>query len=282
VRTGASNACGIAALAEGFIEHDGSGGGDVEGAYATGHGDAEKVVAGAADEVVETGAFSAEDQDAVAGEVELVVIGGAALVEADDPEILFLEVFEGADEVDDAGDAEVFGGSGAGFDCYRTDGGGTALGEDDAVDACPVGYAEERAEILRVFDSVEGEEQAAAGGVGRVGSEEVLNGEEFLGANHGDDALVRGGLGEEGELLTGILAHADAGLAKCRDQPFEAEIFAFAGDDDVVKAAATSLESFFHRVHAVENFHRDSVEDRGSGVSRAARVLAPAAQGKRS
>jgi hypothetical protein len=78
--------CGFGtALAEGLEEYDGSGGGDVEGADAAGHGNAQEMVAGAADEIVEAGAFAAKDEDAVACEVELVVVGGSPLVEADDP-----------------------------------------------------------------------------------------------------------------------------------------------------------------------------------------------------
>ena len=184
----ASAAPGVAALAGGFVEHDGSGGGDVEGADAAGHGDAQQVVAGAADEIVEACAFAAEDEDAVAGEVELVVVGGAAFVEADDPEILALELFEGADEVDDAGDAEVLGCAGAGLYGHGAEGRGAALGEDDAVDAGAVGYAEESAEILRVFDAVEGEEEAGCVGLQWIGGEEVFDGEEFLGADEGDYA----------------------------------------------------------------------------------------------
>ena len=45
------------------------------------------MVAGAADEVVQARALAAEDENAVAGQVELVVVGCAALVETDDPEI---------------------------------------------------------------------------------------------------------------------------------------------------------------------------------------------------
>ena len=97
------------------------------------------MVAGAADEIVEARALAAEDEDAVAGEVELVVVGCAALVESDDPEIAILELFEGADEVDDAGDAEMLGCSRAGFDGDGAEGRGAALGEDDAIDACAVG-----------------------------------------------------------------------------------------------------------------------------------------------
>jgi len=149
---------GGAALAKGFVEDDGTGGGNVEGADAAGHGNAQQVVAGAADEVVQASAFAAEDEDAVAGEVELVVVGSAALVESYDPKVVAFEVFEGADEVDNAGNAQMLGCAGAGLDGYRAERSGPALGEDDAVDACAIGYAEERAEILRVFDAVESED----------------------------------------------------------------------------------------------------------------------------
>jgi hypothetical protein len=146
----------VAALAEGFKEHDCAGGGDVKGADAAGHGNAQKVVAGAADEIVEAGALAAEDEDAVASEVEVVVVGKAAFVETDDPDVLFFELFECADEIDDAGDAQVLGCAGAGFDGCRTEWSGAALGEDDAVDSSAVCYAQKGAEILRVFDAIEG------------------------------------------------------------------------------------------------------------------------------
>lgn len=48
------------------------------------------MIAGAPDQIVKTFAFASEDEDAVAGEIELVVILLATFVEADDPEILLL------------------------------------------------------------------------------------------------------------------------------------------------------------------------------------------------
>ena len=80
------------------------------------------MVASAAHEIVETRAFAAEDDDEIAGEIELVVCGHAAFVEPDDPEVAALELFEGANEVDDTGNAEVLGGSGTGFDRRRGSG----------------------------------------------------------------------------------------------------------------------------------------------------------------
>ena len=75
----------LAALAKGFVKHNGAGGRDVEGTDAAGHGNAQQVITGLADQVVEASAFAPEDEDAVTGEVKLVVVRLSALVEADDP-----------------------------------------------------------------------------------------------------------------------------------------------------------------------------------------------------
>ncbi len=207
--------------------------------------------------------LAAEDEDAVAGEIEAVVVGCAALVESDDPEIALLELFKGADEVDDAGDAEVFGGSCAGLDRYRAQGRGAALGEDDAVDACAVSHAKERAEILRVFDAVEGEDEAT--GPGLDGLEDVLDGERLLRVDEGDDTLVCDGAGELGELLAGLLTDADAGLAAGEDEAREAVVLALAGDDDVIEAAAAGAKGFLDRMNTVENFHGSSLRGLAGG-----------------
>jgi hypothetical protein len=60
-------------------------------------------------------------------------------------------------------------------------------------------------------------------------------------------------------LVAGFLADTDAGLAKGGDETLETEILtlleAFAGYQNVVKATPAGLKGFFHRVHAVQNFH---------------------------
>ena len=218
------------------------------------------MVAGAADEVVETGAFAAEDEDAVAGEVELVVVGGSALVEANDPDVLLLQILERADEVDDAGDAEMLGGAGAGFHGDGAEGRGAAFGEDDAVDAGSVGDAEKRSEILWIFDAVEREKQARLRRIGR--GEEVFDGEQFLRTDEGDDALVGRGSGEVRELVARFLTYTDTGQFAIGNEAGEAFVVALGGDEDMIEAAATGLESFGNGVHAVENFHASSVDGR--------------------
>ncbi len=251
VRDSVLGALLAAALAVGFKKHDRRCGGDVQGADATGHGDAQEVVAGLADEVVEAFAFSAHDQAAVASEVELVIVHGAALVEADDPDVFALEVFEGANEVHDAGDAEVFCGSCGGFGGNCAQGRGTAFGHDDGIDTGAVSGAEESAEILRVFNAVEGQDEA--GVAGRF--EDVFDGQELLGADDGDYALVGGGAGHVGEGVAGLGANADFEFLAEGDDGFEAVVAAFAGYKDVVEAAFAGLEGFFDRVDSVESLH---------------------------
>jgi len=247
------------ALAGGLIENDGSGGRDVQRGDAAGHGNAEEVVAGATNKIVQASALAAEDDREIACEVELVVIGQASFVETDDPEVVALEFFESADEVDDAGDAKVLGCARAGFDDRGAEGCGAALGEDDTVNAGAVGDAEKCAEILRIFNAVEREDEAGCGRLARIGFEEVFDGEEFLRVDEGNDALVRGRFGGEGELLSGLLPNADSSLAALCDEALQAIVLALAGDEDVVKAAATGFESFLDRMQAVENFHEISL-----------------------
>jgi hypothetical protein len=107
------------ALASSFKEHDGSSGRDVEGTDAAGHGDVQQMIAGAANQIVESRAFAAEHDDEIAGEIELIVrsracgwaarsgTGGLAAVsgsrsnsrvssrvQADDPEVVFLQLLK--------------------------------------------------------------------------------------------------------------------------------------------------------------------------------------------
>jgi hypothetical protein len=185
------------------------------------------VIAGLLYEVMEAGTFAAEDQAAVGGgEVEVGVVGGSALVEADDPDVGLLHLLERADEVGNAGDADVLGGSGGGLGDHCGDGGGAALGEEDAVDAGAVGGAEEGAKVMRVFDAVEGEEKAVAV---RWRCQKVLNSKELAVAEEGDDALVHVSFGETGELVAGLEGDADVGGAGEGGKLFELAVGAFAG-----------------------------------------------------
>ncbi len=249
---------GSTALAGSLIKNDGSGGGDVQRAHATGHGDAKQMVAGAADEIVKSCALATEDDDEVAGEIELIVVGCAPFIETDDPEIVALEIFKSADKVDDTGDAKMLGGACAGLDGGGAEGSGTALGEDDAIDTGAIGNAEKSAEILRVFNAVEGEDEASCRVAG-YGLEEIFDGERFLRTDERDDSLMSSVVGGGRELLARFTAYGDSGLAELRDEAFKPVVAALPCDEDLVKAAAARFESFLNRVQAVENFHEISL-----------------------
>jgi len=245
---------GDTALAGGFKEYDRAGGRDIERCHLSCHGDAQEVVAGAANQVMQARTFAAEDDYGIGREVAAVVILGAAFVEADYPKVMGLEGFEGADEVDDAGEAEVFGGSGGGLNGCGAERRGTALGGQDAVDAGGFGGAEEGAEVLRIFDAVEGEDQA-----GFCSGEEVFDFEEFAFAHEGDNALVGGGTGEAGEGFAGLGADFDPGGTAKIGNGSEAGVVtsaeAFLGDADVIETASAGPEGLFDRMEAVENIH---------------------------
>ncbi|MFZ0395507.1 MAG: hypothetical protein WAL73_16745, partial [Terracidiphilus sp.] len=85
--------------------------------------------------------------------------------------------------------------------------------------------------------------------------EEVFDGEEFLGVDEGDDALVGGGSGELGELLARLLEDANAGLAALGGEALEAGVLmrfeSLAGEEDVIETAAAGAKSFFDRMDAV-------------------------------
>ena len=75
-----------------------------------------------------------------------------------------------------------------------------------------------------------------------------------------------GSFGSESQLVARLLANADTGLAALRDEALEPLVLALAGDENVIEAAATSLEGFFNRVQAVENFHEDSLRGEGEAA----------------
>jgi hypothetical protein len=245
------------------LEHDdGSGGGNVQRGDGSGHGDAKEVVAGTADELVQAAALAPENDYSVGREIVVVVIGYAALVESDAPDVVLFELLEGADEVDDAGDTDVLGGSRGGFDGDGAEGGSAAFGEDDAVDSGSVGGAEERAEVLGVFDAVEGEQKAGFGTCA-----EVFEVEELASAGDGDDSLMVGGFGQAGELFFRLETEADAGFAAGVDDLLQAlvvSVKAFPGDTDVVEFSAAGAQSLLDRVQAVQNVHLGSL----SGIAR--------------
>ena len=212
------------------------------------------MVAGLLDQVVQTGAFAAEDEDAVGLEVELGVVGRSALVEAEDPNVFLFHLLERADEVGDAGDAHMLGRSGGCFGDGRGDRSGTALRQDDAVDSGAFGGAEERPEIVGVLDAIEREEEAVLS-ILFFGCKQVFDAEKLAFFDHGQNALMGIGSGDAGELVAGFERDPDACVAAELDEPLEAVVASFASYADVVELARTGADCLFYWVQAVQNFH---------------------------
>jgi hypothetical protein len=134
------------------------------------------VIAGAANQIVHACTFAPQDDDAVAGEIELIVVGGSPLIESNNPKILAFELFKRSHQVDHAGDAQVLRGAGTGLDGDRAEGRRPPLSEDHAVHTRSIRHSQQGAEILRVFNTIESEKQTGCAGIGRgrIRREEIL------------------------------------------------------------------------------------------------------------
>jgi hypothetical protein len=128
--------------------------------------------------------------------------------------VLLFQKLERSNQIRNSRNSNVFRRSCRGFGYGRGYGGGSALGQNDAVDAGAIGGPEERSEVVGVFDTIEGEEEAILSGFAGcwlVRSEEVFDSEEFSFSNNGQYALVGISAGEPGELVPGLERYADAG-----------------------------------------------------------------------
>ena len=189
---------------------------DVQRVHLSGHGDAQQMIAGAANQIVQPGAFASQHEHGIGPEIVAVVIRRAALVEADAPEVALLEHFKGANQIDHAREAKMLGGSGRGLDGDGAQRGGTALGEQDAVDAGGFGGAQQRAQVLRVFDAVESQDQARFGAI-----EQVFHPEKPALPDHGNHSLVGSGAGQRvrasrGSVRTGTPAARQSAMISVR------------------------------------------------------------------
>jgi hypothetical protein len=211
------------------------------------------VVAGLFDQVVQTGPFAAKHEDAVGFEIESGVIRRPALVQPQNPYIFLLELFERTDEVSDAGDADVLGGSGGGLGDGRGDGSGPALGEDDSVYSGAVGGAKERAEVVGVLDAVQSKEEMVL--AFHFWGQKIFNSEKLTLADDCQHSLVGIRPGKAGELVTGFERDPDSfGLAEL-DQPFKTLIAPLPGDAYMIELARAGTDGLLDRVQTVKNFH---------------------------
>ena len=246
----------MTALAGCFKENHCRGRRDVKGADTSGHGNPQQVIAGSAHQIMKSRAFPAEYENTIAGEIEVVVIGLAALIQSNDPQIALLEIFQRAHQIDHPRDAQMLRRAGAGLHRRRAERGRSPLGENHAIDAGSVGDTQQCAEILRVFNAVHRENEARLRGFrDRIRLKEILYGKKLLRANHGYHALVSVRSSREGQLLTRLAAYANSGLPALGREVLQPLVLPLAGDQHLVNAALASAQRLLDRVQAIKYFH---------------------------
>ena len=124
------------------------------------HGQAQQEVAFVAGEAAQPCALAAHHQGQRAVQALLVEQGHIRpAVQPGDPDVARLEVFDGAVEVGDLGHGHALDRARAAVGHGRGNACGAAVGQDDTVDAHGLGGADQRAEVLRVLQVVEDEQQ---------------------------------------------------------------------------------------------------------------------------
>jgi hypothetical protein len=162
----------------------------------------------------------------------------------------------------------MFGSTGGGFGYGSGDGGGAALGEEDTVDSGAVRCAEKGAEVVGVFDAVEGEEETGMAGQ----RDEVFYGEKLALADEAEDSLVGVGFGEASELVAWLEGDTDIACAGEGDEGLELGVSTLPGNGDVVEAAGSGADGLFDGVQAIKNFHMHQFTREKAG-ERAVRAL---------
>ncbi len=225
------------------------------------HGNRDQEIAAPAHQVVQALAFGAENDGAVHLVINLVVALRAALVQADGPHVALFQFVQRARDVGNARDRQMLRRARRSLNGGAGQSGSTALGNDDAVCARAVGSANQRAQIVRVFDAIEHDQEAVlAVALLQQGVHICV----LLAAGDGDDALVRVGVGGAVELLARQEAYLHSAGAAMVNQALHPFVMPLARDADVFEAARARLQRLADRMNAVDDDHVSSVYDMAS------------------
>lgn len=183
------------------------------------------------DVFMQAAALRAEDDGGGTGEIHFVVFFGTALVQAVDPVAAFFQFLQRAIDVADAHNGEVGERSGGGADNDFGETGGAALRNHDGRGAGGVCGADDRAEIVRILDTVENHVQTAAG-------DSLLECGVFGGGTDPDDALMRDAARGAIEMVARFEADGDAALAAQVDQFLDAGAGCTLYNEDAIERTA--------------------------------------------
>ena len=139
----------------------------------------------------------------------------------------------------------VFEGAGGGFgDGFRKPG-GAAFRDDDGAGSRGMGGADDRAEIVRIFDAVQDDEEFGRGG-------DIFEFGVLLFSSERDDSLMRFDAGEAIERATILKADRRAAFAREIDDLLQAMAARSASDEDAIEGALCP-QRFDNRVDSNQN-----------------------------
>ena len=141
------------------------------------------------------------------------------------------------------------------FDRGTGKSGGAALGNDDAVGARAIGGANQRAQVMRIFDAVEHNDEAV---FAAMLFEQGVDIGVLLARGDRNYALMGVGVGQAIKLLARQEAHLDAAGAAIIDQALHPFVVPLARDANVLEAAGARFQRFANRMNPVENDHVQS------------------------
>lgn len=110
-------------------------------------------------ELVQPLSFAAKDDGCGARIFDIAVELVAALVQAVNPKVLLLEFFKSVGDIADTNNGEMLERTGRGFGHRFGESRGPALGNEDCCRAGCVRGANDCAEVMRIFDAVEDDEE---------------------------------------------------------------------------------------------------------------------------
>jgi hypothetical protein len=223
----------------------------IEGRDVSEQGEGHQMVAVLADQSAKALALSAEHQGHGPFAVDLVPPFGARRIEADHPQPAGLHRAERLNQVAAARHPDVLeparGGAGHGLGQP----GGVPLGQHDAVRACGLGRPQDRAQVTGILDPVEDHHEG--GRAGRV--EELVEADEGLLRNHGDEALVRDAAGHPIEGFSRLEAQWHSELAGAADRVGDPTIAQALDHEETVEMTGAGGQRLEHRVDAADEVH---------------------------
>ena len=210
----------------------------------------DQLVAGARRELAQAAALGAEDERHRPGEVEVVDRARRVLGGADDADVALLQLAERSRQVGDHEVRHRLGSAARDLGDGRVDADGVVLRRDHGVRAGAVGDAQAGAEVVRVGDAVEDEdERRLAARFGRL--ERVV---ERVAArdrlDDRDDALVAVVAGETAQALVVAVDEAHLGGFGTRDELAHALVAPAGVDVDFDDRARRRLQAHADRVEA--------------------------------